>query len=163
MAIKTLPLFVFTSEILFHAYKEASTHPHPVLCVIDPSKGVPRLEALIHQAGLHIQKNIAQHKNISANEMEDLSRKKQIIDDLVKISRAALNGKVRTLFLRDNSEIWGQLHRQSAQITFHEKQLNAKDDDILDDIACEVIRHGGEVVVLPSKDMPSSSRRCYFE
>ncbi|WP_374079538.1 hypothetical protein [Bdellovibrio bacteriovorus] len=156
-AYKTLPLFVFTNDTLFNAYKEVSTHPSPVLCKIDPTKGIPRMEALIHQAGLHIQNNISKHKNLSTLEMEELARQKKVIDDLVKISRAALNGKVKTLFLRDNSEIWGQLHRKSSQITFHEKQINSKDDDILDDIACEVIRHGGEVVVLNDKDMPTRS------
>lgn len=154
---KTLPLFVSTGETLFHAYKEISTHPHPTWCPTDVTKGMPRMEALIHQANAHIQKNVAQHKNISTNEMEELARQKKVIDDLVKISRAALNGKVKTLFLRDNSEVWGQFHRKSSQITFHEKQLDSKDDDILDDIACEVIRHGGEVIVLDSKDMPSTS------
>lgn len=154
---KTFPLLVFTNEALFHAYKEISTHPHLTHIRIDSTKGVPRMEALIHQANLQIQKDVSQHKSLSAAEVESLARKKMVIDDLVKISRAALNGKVKTLFLRDNIEIWGQLHRKSAQITFHEKQLTSKDDDILDDIACEVIRHGGEVIVLTSKDMPSPS------
>ncbi|WP_413944480.1 hypothetical protein [Bdellovibrio sp. HCB-162] len=154
---KTLPLFVFTNETFFTAYKEVSTHPAPVLCKIDPSKGMPRMEALIHQANLHIQNNMTKHKNLSTMEMEELARQKKVIDDLIKISRAALNGKVKTLFLRNNSEIWGHLHRRSSQITFHEKQIDSKDDDILDDIACEVIRHGGEVIVLTDKDMPTQS------
>jgi|GEM_PF-1639765 len=154
---KTLPLFVFTNETLFHAYKEVCTHPTPVLCKIDTSKGLPRTEALIHQANSHIRQDLLKHRHVSTQEMEDLARQKKVIDDLVRISRAALSGQVKTLFLRDNSEIWGQLHRRSAQITFHEKQMNSKDDDILDDIACEVIKHGGEVIVLPDKDMPSPS------
>ncbi|WII71986.1 hypothetical protein QJS83_16100 [Bdellovibrio sp. 22V] len=154
---KTLPLFVFTNEILYHAYKEISSHPDPHLVKIDPAKGTPRMEAIIHYANLEIKKNIAKHKSLSTTEIEELARQKRVIDDLVKISRAALSGKVRTLFLRDNAEIWGQLHRQSGQITFHEKQTNSKDDDILDDIACEVIRQGGEVIVLGKKDMPTPS------
>lgn len=154
---KTLPLFVFSNETLFNAYKEVCTHPGPVLCKIDLAKGTPRMEAIIHQANVHIQSNINKHKNLSTIEMEDLARQKKVIDDLIKISRAALNGKVKTLFLRDNAEIWGQFHRKSSQITFHEKQTNSKDDDILDDIACEVIRHGGEVIVLTDKDMPTRS------
>ncbi|KYG64321.1 hypothetical protein AZI87_13895 [Bdellovibrio bacteriovorus] len=154
---KTLPLFVFTSDIIFHAYKEVSAHAEPVLCKVDPTKGIPRIEAITHQANLHIQKNQSQQRNVSTMDIDEMARQKRVIDDLVKISRAALGGKVRTLFIRDNSEIWGQLHRGSAEITFHEKQQDAKDDDILDDIACEVIRHGGEVIVLNDKDMPTSS------
>ncbi|XGC82129.1 hypothetical protein ACES2L_06480 [Bdellovibrio bacteriovorus] len=154
---KTHPLLIFTNETMFHAYKEISSHPAPVFCKIDPSKGVPRIDALIHQANDYIKKNIAQHKHQSAQEIEEAARQRRVIDDLVKISRAALSGQVRTLFLRNNIELWGQFHRQSAQFTLHPKQMDAKDDDILDDIACEVIRHGGEVIVVNDKDMPSTS------
>lgn len=154
---KTLPLFIFTNEAIFSSYKEISSHPTPVMCPIDINKGLPRLEALLHQANTHIQVSAAKTKNLSPSEIERLSRQKKVVDDLVKISKAALSGRIKTLFLRDNIEIWGQFHRKSGQLTIREKQMNSKDDDLLDDIACEVIRHGGEVVVLPSKDMPTPS------
>lgn len=156
-AYKKIPLFIFTNEALFSSYKEVSHHPNPTLCKIDSNKGVPRMESLIHQANLQIQIDINKQKSLSALEIDKLAKQKKILDDLLKISRAAIDGKIQTLFLRDNIEIWGQLHRKSAQITFHEKQMDSKDDDILDDIACEVIRHGGEVVVLTAKDMPTRS------
>lgn len=142
---------------MFHTYKEVTSHPRAVFFKMDPSKTTPRMESLIHQAQVHVKKELAQQRNLSAYELEKLNHQKKVIDDLVKISRAAINGHVRTLYLQNNSEIWGELHRKSGQITFHEKQTNAKDDDILDDIACEVIRHGGEVVVLSKEDMPSPS------
>ncbi|MFV8258503.1 hypothetical protein ACNQKP_11885 [Bdellovibrio bacteriovorus] len=154
---KQVPLFVFAGENMFHTYKEVTSHPSAVFFKMDPSKSSPRMEALIHQAQIHVKKELAQQRNLSAYELEKMNHQKKVIDDLVKISRAAINGHVRTLFLQNNSEIWGELHRKSGQITFHEKQTNAKDDDILDDIACEVIRHGGEVVVLSKEDMPSQS------
>ena len=154
---KTLPLYVFTSDALFLAYKEISTHPAPSIIPIDASKGLPRTEALLHQANAQIQKNSMKHKSVSTAEMNELSSQKKVVDDILKISKAALGGKIKTLFLRDNIEIWGQLHRASGQMTMHEKQMDSKDDDILDDIACEVIRHGGEVMVLTTKDMPTGS------
>lgn len=154
---KEIPLLVFTSENMFHAYKEITHHPNPVLFKREPSRNSYRTEGLIHQAQIYLQKESSQQKNVSAHELEGLNRQKKVIEDLVKISRAAMNGKVRTLFLQHNSEVWGELNRRSGHITFHEKQTNAKDDDVLDDIACEVIRHGGEVVVLGKADMPSTS------
>lgn len=154
---KTLPLYVFTSDTLYLAYKEISSHPSPTLSPIDTSKGLPRTEALLHQANAQIQKNSMKQKSVSAAEMAELSNQKKVVDDILRISKAALSGKIKTLFLRDNIEIWGQLHRKSGQLTKHEKQMDSKDDDILDDIACEVIRHGGEVMVLTTKDMPTGS------
>ncbi|MGZ3768044.1 MAG: baeRF3 domain-containing protein [Bdellovibrio sp.] len=154
---KELPLYVFTNDVLFDFYKEVSTHPLPVLSKIDLSKGIPRIEALLHQVNLLTQKNLIEHKSLSTANIDEAVKQKRMIDDLTNISRAALNGRIKTLFLRDNIDVWGQFHRGSGQITFHEKQMDSKDDDILDDIACEVIRKGGEVIVLREKDMPSSS------
>lgn len=154
---KELPLYVFTNEVLFNAYKEITTHPKPIPARIDLTKGIPRTEALLHHVNLHIQKTLSQFKSLSINTIDELKKQKRMIDDLTVISKAALNGRIKTLFLRDDIDVWGQFHRGSAQITFHEKQQDSKDDDILDDIACEVIRQGGEVVVLQQKDMPSPS------
>lgn len=154
---KNLPLFVFTSELLFPVYKEITSHPHPRLCQLDIRKGIPHHDSLIHRVENILNQDISHHRHISATDMDLQKTKNKVIDDLVKISRAALHGEVKTLFLRDKSEIWGQLDRNSGQITVHPKQINAKDDDVLDDIACEVIRQGGEVIVLNPKDMPSTS------
>ncbi|MGZ3772663.1 MAG: baeRF3 domain-containing protein [Pseudobdellovibrionaceae bacterium] len=154
---KEQPLYVFTNEILFNAYREISSHPHPVFSRIELSKGIPRLEALLHQVRLLLQKNLGQQKELSSISIDELKQQKRMVDDLANISKAALNGRIKTLFLRDNIDVWGQFHRDSGQITFHEKQQDSKDDDILDDIACEVIRKGGEVIVLNEKDMPSNS------
>lgn len=154
---RTLPLYVFTSNTLFLAYKEISSHPDPIHFPVDTSKGLPRTESLLHQANTQIHKNSRKHKSVATAEMAELSSQKKVVDDILKISKAALSGKIKTLFLRDNIEIWGLLHRKSGQLTMHEKQMDSKDDDILDDIACEVIRHGGEVMVLTSNDMPTGS------
>lgn len=154
---KAVPLYVFTNEALFQAFNEVTSHPKPEFCKMQTTGGVPRIETLTHQANLQVQKKISEQKTVSSHSAGELARRKLVIDDLFKISKAALGGQVRTLYLRDNIEIWGHFRRKSGEITFHEKQLDAKDDDILDDIACEVIRHGGEVVVLTGKEMPTSS------
>lgn len=154
---ESIPLFIFTSEPLFKAYNEHTRHPNPTYIKMEPTQGVPRIEALVHQANLQVQKQIARQKKITTQSISELNGKKMVIDDIFKISKAALGGRVKTLYLRDNIEIWGHLRRKSGEITLHERQLNSKDDDILDDIACEVIRHGGEVMVLSGKEMPTTS------
>lgn len=154
---KSTPLFLFTNDLMFKSYKEITGHPQPSHCPLPPSQSLPRIEALVHQAQQQVQKRIAQQQLQSTQTLSELAKRRMIVDDLFKISKAALKGKIRTLYLRDNIEIWGHFRRQSGEITLHEKQLDSKDDDILDDIACEVIRHGGEVMVLTGKEMPTSS------
>lgn len=154
---KTLPLFVFTSETLFSIYREVSTHPKPQFFLLDIRKGLPHHESLIHRVENYLNQEMSHHRQVSAAEIERQKIKNRLIEDLTKISRAALHGEVKTLYLRDKSEVWGQLDRRSGQISLHPRQMNSKDDDILDDIACEVIRQGGEVIVLSPKDMPTPS------
>lgn len=151
------PLLIFSNETLFQSYREITSHPRPELCLVDTKKGLPRTDAVIHRAQESIRKQVQAHKNLTTLDAQIAWRKEKILEDLLKISKAALGGKVKTLFLRENVEIWGQLHRKSGQITFHKKQQDSKDDDILDDIACEVIRRGGEVIVLNGKDMPTAA------
>lgn len=153
---KTLPLFVFTSEALFPIYKEVSGHPKPQFFLLDIRKGVPHHDSLINRVENYLNQERSHQRQLSAADIEHQKIKNKLIDDLTKISRAALHGEVKTLFLRDKSEIWGQLDRRSGQISVHPRQLNGKDDDVLDDIACEVIRQGGEVIVLSPRDMPSA-------
>jgi hypothetical protein len=154
---KSLPLFVFTSELLFPLYKEITSHPQARFCPLDIRKGIPHHDSLIHRVENILNQESSHHRHLSTVDLDLQKAKNRIIDDLVKISRAALHGEVKTLYLRDNSEIWGQINRKTGEIAVHPKQSNAKDDDVLDDIACEVIRQGGEVIVLTAKDMPSPS------
>lgn len=154
---QTLPLYIFTSEAMFPYYTESTSHAQPQLLKIDLSKGLPRTESLTHQAKELIHKQRAQHKAQHALELEEKVKQQKVIDNLVNISKAALKGRVQTLFLQKDLEIWGELHRKSGEFTIHEKQQDSHDDDILDDIACEVLKRGGEVVVLSKKDMPTRS------
>lgn len=154
---KAIPLLIFSSDPVFQSFKEITSQGNYIHCKIDDTHGIPRAVALMNEAEVQLQKSQQLKKDSSKQSLNDLTKKRLLEEDLFKISKAALSGKVKTLYLRDNSEIWGHLRRKSGEITFHEKQVDAKDDDILDDIACEVIRHGGEVMVLANKEMPTRS------
>lgn len=157
LTYKSAPLFVFTNDGLFDLYNEITTHSSPTFNKIDATQ-IPSTESMVHKAHEVLSKEIqVKEKRLAAEAKKEIeSSKPRIISDLLRISRAALNGKVETLFLREDIEIWGQL-RKGGDITFIEKQSSSKDDDVLDDIACEVIRQGGEVVVLKDKDMPTNT------
>lgn len=152
---KDIPLYIATSENLYRAYKEVTHHAHVHFLKVDVAKQEFHIQTHIHQAVEHIKKALREHKEAIKEQFQDPSQSKLMTDDLLKISRAAINGKIRTLFIMENFEIWGEISTKSGDFTTHEKQLNSHDDDILDDIACQVIRQGGEVVVLNRKNMPT--------
>lgn len=154
---KAIPLLIFSSDPVFQSFKDITSQSNYIHSRIDDTNGIPRAAALMNEAEMQLHKSKQLKKSSSQQNLTDLARKRLLEEDLFKISKAALSGKVKTLYLRDNIEIWGHLRRKSGEITVHEKQIDSKDDDILDDIACEVIRHGGEVMILAGKEMPSPS------
>ncbi len=76
------------------------------------------------------------------------------------ITRLALRGGVRHLFVNENLNIWGEIDYQKGDFVYHRRQMNSLDDDVLDDLAEIVKFYGGKVTVLPREKMPDSHAAC---
>jgi hypothetical protein len=78
------------------------------------------------------------------------------IDGIFAIAHAAAEGRIDTLFVEDSRELPGKIDELSGTVVFDDL-LVPDVNDLLDDIARIVLRHGGTVIVLPSEVMPTSS------
>ena len=76
--------------------------------------------------------------------------------DLADIARGAVEGRVATLLIDADRHIAGRLDRDSGAISFAEN-ADAANADLLDDVGEEVLRRGGEVVIVPTDRMPTDS------
>jgi hypothetical protein len=76
------------------------------------------------------------------------------IKNIFQIAKAAIKGKVRKLVIADGINIFGKIDRKSGGLSIHPTHLDHEDDDILDDLAQEVLAHGGEVVVASREEIP---------
>jgi hypothetical protein len=74
--------------------------------------------------------------------------------NIFQIAKAAIKGKVKKLIVADGINIFGKLNKQSGGLSIHPAHLDHEDDDILDDLAQEVLAKGGQVVVIPREDIP---------
>ena len=74
--------------------------------------------------------------------------------NLRMIAEAAAHGQINSLFIAEDQHIWGQLDRESGNITLMNQKGDAHTDDLLDDIAELVLLKGGKVTVLPTSQMP---------
>ena len=70
------------------------------------------------------------------------------------IAKAAINGKVKKLIVANEINIFGKIDKSSGRVSVHGEHLDHEDDDLLDDLAQEVLFHGGEVVVASQDDIP---------
>ena len=77
-------------------------------------------------------------------------------EQLEEIAAAAVTGRVQLLLVADEESVWGMLDRKTGSVKVHARQMNADDADVLDDIAEESLKRGGEVYVIPRAWMPGS-------
>jgi hypothetical protein len=57
----------------------------------------------------------------------------------------------------EGETVWGVLDRATGSIEKRERQLDAEDDDLLDDLCEETLKRGGEAFVVPRASMPTAS------
>ena len=82
--------------------------------------------------------------------------KGQSTDDLSDAAAAAVHGRVDTLLVEAERQIPGRLDTSTARIT-HGSLAHPEVDDLLDDVAEEVLKKGGKVLVVPQARMPTRS------
>ena len=76
--------------------------------------------------------------------------------DLADVARAARQGRVATLLIDADRHVAGTLDAATGAIAL-EPMADAAGADLLDDVGEQVLRTGGEVVVVPAERMPSDS------
>ena len=72
--------------------------------------------------------------------------------DLRDILQAAVTGRMDTLFIRKNGQIWGQFDEQNLKATIHDGR-QGDDVPLLDQAALITIQNGGEVYVMDDVDL----------
>lgn len=80
--------------------------------------------------------------------------------DIANIARLVLEGRVHLLMIEENRSIWGQIDWNSATITRLDEKTPDSDlqtIDILDDLAEQVLARGGQVRIVATHEIPSST------
>jgi hypothetical protein len=77
--------------------------------------------------------------------------------DLHEVANAAVRGRVRVLLHAQGKHIWGKLDRMTGEMEIREKQLDAEDGELLDDLSETVLLHGGDVFEVPGSALPDQS------
>ncbi|MBY0413964.1 MAG: hypothetical protein K2Q18_07355, partial [Bdellovibrionales bacterium] len=71
-------------------------------------------------------------------ELEIAMSKNRAITYLEDIAISAVRGKISKLFVVENRFVWGSINKHSGEIFIAPRQLNAHDDDVLDDL-CQIV------------------------
>lgn len=81
-------------------------------------------------------------------DLEVAMNRGRAITFLEDIAISAVYGKISKLFVVENRFVWGSINQHTGEIFIAPRQVNAHDDDVLDDLCQIVLSKGGEVVVV---------------
>ena len=120
-----------------------------------PENEKPAMQMI--QETLELEKTISLNLSLSEFEKPDVTRLENayVSYDINEISKAAKRGLVKKLLIASDASIFGKLDDISGEVKVQEADMDHIDDDLLDDIAQNVFKSGGEVLLLKKKLMPS--------
>lgn len=91
---------------------------------------------------------------ILQDRVDEISQERKTVSILSQIARAVVQGRVKKLLIAGDLRIFGKFDRRNGVLSIYSRDLDHEDDDILDDLAQEVLRRGGDVVVVDHASMP---------
>jgi hypothetical protein len=114
------------------------------------------LERLRTEAWQVMEPYYSQRIAMLADNFKQSQSQQRGTSDLSDIAQALLVGRVGVLLVEAERQLPGKLDPTSGTIQFFERDaLNV--DDLLDDLAEMTLKMGGEVLVIPAEQMPSTS------
>lgn len=150
---RKVPLVLAGVEYLFHLYREANTYPHLVEGGVTGNPEDLRAECLHEKAWPLVEPIFGEAMKKAKEKYFELTGTKQITNDISEALRAAEHGRVESLFIPKNRQVWGRYDRESDTIEIA-KDHPAGAQDLLDLAAAKTMRNGGDVYAMVQEEMP---------
>jgi hypothetical protein len=80
-------------------------------------------------------------------------------DDLAKVAKAVVAGRVATLLIEARREVPGRINAATGDIEFDDL-AHPEVDDVLDDLGALALKMGGQVVIVPRTDADGDGNSC---
>ena len=113
---------------------------------------------VLHQECLAILNEMrANRKNQTMSKIKEQRAYGRVLENLHEIAMAAIQGKVKSLLVANDVNVWGSINKATGDInSYTKKNISIPEDDVLDDLAEVVLARGGEVVLCKQRDIPSA-------
>ena len=149
-----LPLVVASLPEQAALFHRISRNPRLVETSLTVNPFGIELRDLVDRAWQVMQPHMIAESRMLVEAYEEAAGHADGIDGIFAIAHAAVDGRIETLFVEDSRELPGKIDEATGTVIFDD--LRVPDvNDLLDDIARIVLRHGGTVIVLPSEVMPT--------
>ncbi len=149
------PLLLAAVGYYHSIYREANTYPHLLATGLEGNFERSNGEQIHAAAWPHVKRQFDAEIAEWVGRYRDAAGMGLGSAHLEDIAVAAVTGRVRCLLAAEGMKVWGMLDRTTGSVTRHERQEDARDGDLTDDIAEEAFRRGAEIFVLKPDQMPT--------
>lgn len=150
------PLVLIGLEHITSFYKQQGKYNYIVDEVVQEDPSFLNLDE-IHKKTYKVAKKYFKKKIEEAssgfNHLRGTGKTAEGIDE---VTRAAIDGQVRVLFLEKNKQVWGKISND-RKIEVHEEPQN-NDKELLNEAAIQTILKGGEAYFLERENMPVNEK-----
>lgn len=151
------PLLLAAVKYYQPIYREANTYPHLIDAMLEGSYEHANGDK-IHADAWPIVSAAASHVFEPWIERYKTSAPSGLATDRIEsVAEAVIQGRVSCVLAAEGETVWGILDRATGSVERRERQLDAADDDLLDDLCEEALKRGGEAFVVPRASMPTAS------
>jgi hypothetical protein len=149
-----LPLMLAALPEHHSFFRRISNNPFLMDEGIDTHPGALTIEALRDRAWQAVEPRYLV-RLAGLVEMFEAARAQELGDhDLAQVARSAVAGRVATLLIEADRHVPGRIDAATGRIEFDDL-ADPEVDDLLDDLGELVLKHGGEVVIVPAERMPT--------
>lgn len=74
-----------------------------------------------------------------------------------QVSKALAENELSRIYVAEDQYLWGIMCQKTGDLVLSNRHNNCRDEDVLDDMAELAIRNGVEVILVPSRMLPSGS------
>ena len=151
------PLLLASVKYYHPIYREANTYPHLLPEMLEGNYEHANGDRIHGEAWPLVSAGFERQLAEWAERYRALAGNGLASDDIDAIAVAALGGRVRAVLAAEGETVWGKLDRATGRVTYHDRQIGAEDDDLLDDLCEECLKRGAEVYEVARAAMPTAS------
>ena len=157
LAGRTAPLVLAGAEPLPSLYREISAYPHLVAAPIAGNPEHLSDGELRDRAWGILAPEWKEELHRAAERFEDLAATPRTSSDVTKILPAARHGRVDTLLLACDADLWGRIDDREGTVQIHATPEKG-DEELIDAAARLSLRNGGAVYGLDRAEIPGGGQ-----
>ena len=152
------PLILAGVDYLLPIYRKVSEYANIMPEGITGSPEHLRPEELQDQAWPIVEPHFRQETEKIVAQYQQLAGTGKATDNVEEIVAAAFYGRVDSLVLAVDTEVWGIFNRDTGKVVHYQEDQSKEDDlPLLDFAAMQTLQNGGTVYALSQDEMPTES------